>query len=359
MIQIRVLSEETKRKRSETFKRKRYENARKEIGNKYWRFTVEAINYELTEKYNSNGMRRGPYFDFRCECGKLVPHKLADVKNGHCKSCGCIKFNNPKNFEDLTGMKFGRLTVIERDLQRDLSLNERGKKGVHWLCKCDCGNPKLSSVVTYQLKSGHTQSCGCYASEQIAKRNKKYSTKHNQIIDDGNGIISLIDGDNRCLIDKEDYDIVKNWYWRKIDKRGNDTKGYWVTNVKIDDKYTKSVLLIHQVIAELKYGEYDKNLVPDHLSRDTDDNRKCNILLKDNMSNSRNRGISKANSSGKTGVSFNKDKNLWTAYITVNYKTIFLGDYSDINDAIKVRKEAERYYGFTCDDVVADYDEVI
>ena len=53
------------------------------------------------------------------------------------------------------------------------------RANAHWLCKCDCGNPQIKSVTGYQLKTGHTQSCGCYASEQIAKRNKEYSTKTN------------------------------------------------------------------------------------------------------------------------------------------------------------------------------------
>lgn len=167
------------------------------------------------------------------------------------------------------------------------------------------------------------------------------------------------DNDNKCLIDKDDYDIVKRWYWRKIDKRGNINKGYWVTNVKNDDKYNKSVLMIHQVIAEIKYGEYDKSKVPDHLSRNTDDNRKCNIILKSNQNNSHNRGLSKVNTSGKTGVSFREDANMWYAYITVNYKTKHLGCFSNFEDAVKVRKDAEKKYGFTCDEIVADYDKEV
>ena len=118
--------------------------------------------------------------------------------------------------------------------------------------------------------------------------------------------------------------------------------------------------MIHQVIAEIKYGEYESsNSIPDHLSRDTDDNRKCNIILKSNQRNSHNRGLSKVNTSGKTGVSYNKEKNMWTAYITVNYKTKYLGDYTDFNDAVNVRKETEKKYGFTCDDIVADYDKEV
>lgn len=265
--------------------------------------------------------------------------------------------------EDLTGQKFGRLTVIARDLERDraeMESSDRKRGNVHWLCKCDCGNPQLSSVTGYQLKSGHTQSCGCYASEQIVKRNKKYSTKINKSENNNDGTTTLFDEKgNKCIVDSEDYDVVKRWYWRKEKKREDISKGYWVTNVKDDDDYDKTILGIHQVIAKIKFGNYTSDNVPDHLSRDTDDNRKCNIILKSNQENTHNRGLSKANSSGKTGVSFNKQKNSWTAYITVNYKTIYLGDFVNFEDAVQIRKDAEEKYGFTCDENVAEYDKKI
>ena len=280
------------------------------------------------------------------------------LKSGHIKSCGCIRFNNTNTTKDITGQKFGRLTAICRDIERDMELHKQGKKGTHWLCKCDCGNPILSSVDLYQLESGHTQSCGCLASERISERNKKYSSKINKYENNHDGPITIYDdNENECIIDEEDYDVLKRWFWRKIGKRGNSKKGYWVTNVKIDDKYNKSVLLLHQVVAEIKYGEYDTKIsIPDHLSRNTDDNRKCNILLKSNQKNSHNRGLSKSNTSGKTGVSYNKNKGLWNAYITVSYKTIHLGDFSKYEDAVSSRKAAEKEYGFTCDENVANYD---
>lgn len=153
--------------------------------------------------------------------------------------------------------------------------------------------------------------------------------------------------------------IVKNWYWKKVEKRGDIQKGYWLTNSKEDDGYDKSVIPLHQIIAEIKYGNYNhKEYMPDHLSRDTGDNRKCNILLKSNQANCINRGLSKANSSGKTGVSFNKDSQKWYAYITVNYKTKFLGYFKNKEDAVAARVKAEKKYGFTCDDKVAEYDHI-
>ena len=66
-------------------------------------------------------------------------------------------------FEDLTGQKFNRLTV--------LSLGERNSCGqVQWKCKCDCGNIVLATT-TY-LKTGHTKSCGCLSRENASKRLK-------------------------------------------------------------------------------------------------------------------------------------------------------------------------------------------
>jgi hypothetical protein len=55
-------------------------------------------------------------------------------------------------FVDLTGKRFGRLLVIQRVFT--------GKPPTFWLCRCDCGTEK--QVRYFDLKSGHTSSCGCY-----------------------------------------------------------------------------------------------------------------------------------------------------------------------------------------------------
>ena len=52
------------------------------------------------------------------------------------------------------------------------------------------------------------------------------------------------------------------------------------------------------------------------------------------------------NTSGYTGVLWDKAKNKWMARIKVNYKQIFLGYYDTLEKAIEVRKEAEiKYFG--------------
>lgn len=58
---------------------------------------------------------------------------------------------------DLTGQRFGRLTVLCRaQHEREPS----GKSRVYWTCQCDCGN--IATVCTDNLVSGRQVSCGCY-----------------------------------------------------------------------------------------------------------------------------------------------------------------------------------------------------
>lgn len=60
---------------------------------------------------------------------------------------------------DLTGMGFGRLTVLGR-------AENRGKKPA-WLCQCGCG--REVTVISCNLVKGHTKSCGCLRDESRAR----------------------------------------------------------------------------------------------------------------------------------------------------------------------------------------------
>jgi hypothetical protein len=54
-------------------------------------------------------------------------------------------------YDDLTGMRFGKLKVISK-----AGLHKG--RAVRWLCKCDCGN--TTDVIAGSLKAGRTKSCG-------------------------------------------------------------------------------------------------------------------------------------------------------------------------------------------------------
>lgn len=72
------------------------------------------------------------------------------------------------NFKDLTGQKFGRLTVIERAEDR---ISKSGKHRIMWCCKCSCGNEIITS--SGNLREGRTQSCGCLAREITSQKCSK------------------------------------------------------------------------------------------------------------------------------------------------------------------------------------------
>lgn len=67
----------------------------------------------------------------------------------------------PHNFMDLTGEKFGKLTVLKK---HDV-LNGKTR----WMCQCDCGGTSIST--TCNLKNGTARSCGCIRNERISKLN--------------------------------------------------------------------------------------------------------------------------------------------------------------------------------------------
>lgn len=75
-------------------------------------------------------------------------------------------------FLDLTGQQFERLTVVSQ-----AGRNKHNQ--VVWLCRCDCGN--TTKVRTGELRSSHSQSCGCLGRERAAlatsERNRR-NIKH-------------------------------------------------------------------------------------------------------------------------------------------------------------------------------------
>lgn len=75
----------------------------------------------------------------------------------------------PKAIDDLTGRRFGRLVVLNREAN-----NKHGR--TTWRCKCDCGAETI--VCRCELISGDTKSCGCYWRERIALYNKTEKKTH-------------------------------------------------------------------------------------------------------------------------------------------------------------------------------------
>lgn len=101
----------------------------------------------------------------------------------------------------------------------------------------------------------------------------------------------------------------------------------------------------HQLAFLYINGELPSEQV-DHLNGNGLDNSFVNLRLVNHSENSKNQKLRCTNTSGVVGVFWSNDRRLWQASITVKGKTLFLGRFSDIEDAKKARTSAEDFYGF-------------
>ena len=95
----------------------------------------------------------------RCDCGNEVLVPLRRLNSGAATSCGCLPKRRGRAVKDLTGRRFGYLTVVGKS-------DERSYKGsVIWQCRCDCGN--LVNLPSDSLLNGNARSCGCLRTETV------------------------------------------------------------------------------------------------------------------------------------------------------------------------------------------------
>lgn len=126
------------------------------------------------------------------------------------------------NFKDLTGSKFGRLTVVKLDRV------EKGK--VYWSCKCDCGNEIV--VSRSSLTSENTKSCGCLHKELAKYKNYSHGMSKERI-----------------------YKI-----WSGIKKRCNNIKdsnykNYGARGIKVCNDWTKDFMIFYDWAIKNGYKE--------------------------------------------------------------------------------------------------------
>lgn len=118
------------------------------------------------------------YYHCQCQCENKTEKDIQaqHLKEGRSKSCGCLrKETMNKKKIDLTGQRFGKLTVIQE-------AGHKNGRSIAWLCHCDCGNDKI--IDGHSLRIGSTKSCGCtksFGEEKIIKilteNNIKFETE--------------------------------------------------------------------------------------------------------------------------------------------------------------------------------------
>lgn len=202
----------------------------------------------------------------------------------------------------MIGRRFGELTVYAK--------GEKRAGHQLWQCKCDCENESL--VFGENLRSGHTTSCG---------RCERYNLL------DGGVIECVLKTGDSFLFDACYFPLVSAHKW------SIENSGY--VHTTIDGKHIR----LHRMLCP----EY---LMVDHINGNRADNRMSNLREATNKENCRNAKKPITNTTGFKGVSYSRQRNRYSSYITVDGKNLFLGYYTNpIEAAIAYDKAAAFYFG--------------
>lgn len=213
--------------------------------------------------------------------------------------------------KDLTGLVFDRLTVVEFAEWR---IEPAGQKKALWLCQCSCG--KEIKAHQSNLLRGHTKSCGCLRADTITKHGMVYSPEyksHREML-------------NRCT---NPNDTGFDYYGG----RGIGICERWLEEMPqgflnfYEDMGPSNGLTLERI-------DVNKDYSPENCKWDTKSNQSYNTRIKSH------------NTSGRTGVTWDKSRDKWVAQIGYMGKVISLGRFDSFEDAVKAREEAElKYFG--------------
>jgi hypothetical protein len=146
-----------------------------------------------------------------------------------------------------------------------------------------------------------------------------------------------------------DYNKETGIFTWKIDRNGAAKKGRKAGCISSDGYIVLSLFnkqyKAHRIAWLFIYGNMPINNI-DHINGNKQDNRIDNLRDVTHIENSKNLSIDKRNKSGKTGVGWHSVSKKWIANISVNKKLIHLGYFNNLDDAIKVRTDAEIKYKF-------------
>lgn len=210
---------------------------------------------------------------------------------------------------DLTGNVYGRLTVIEKGPSSD-------GKMTRWVCRCECGNERL--VIGSNLKTGRQVSCGCLDLER--------KTKH---------------GANTRGFTKPEWRAWQNIKKRCYYDKDVQYEGYGMRGITVCDRWLNSFENFYADMGDRPSPKHSIDRI-DTSGNYEPDNCKWSTASEQII----NQRMRKDNSSGCKGVSKDKKSGKWYAYISPgeNEKRIGLGYFTELEDAIEARKQAETKY---------------
>ena len=288
------------------------------IGRRFERLTV----LEQVDKLK-HLKTRGKYYLCKCDCTNTLIVYGKSLRTGNTKSCGCLFIESHKG-NDLSGSKFGKLTVI-KEVEKP---EDEVKMESYWSCICDCGNKDIV-VGRTKIITGNVKSCGCMKSKR--RNANKFSFNHDYVtVEDCKG--------REFIVDIESYNKILEFdrYWYiHINTSASKDERYVVC------KYKNKIIKLHNFLMNPSDG-----MLVDHINGNTLDNRMSNLRMATQQQNAMNKAIAINNTSGVKGVSRVKRNNKWVARISFEGKRIVLGTFDTFEEAVKARRDAEElYYG--------------
>ena len=181
----------------------------------------------------------------------------------------------------------------------------------------------------YRYK-GKTPLCQRHYNRVYKYGDPHYRRQTNKFVEEGEVTRLWTNQGVEFLIDTEDHDKIKGSTWV-----ANQSGGYLVAR-----KNNKTIRL-HRVLMGV---QNDPEAIVDHINGDVTDNRKQNLRITTHQENCQNTTYHKGTEVKYPGVSRTQDLKKYRARIMVDGKEIYLGRFDNQEDAIKVRKEAEKKY---------------
>ena len=270
--------------KKELLTKRRQEALDRVLGKKFGRLTV----LEFQDKPGARKL----HFLCQCDCGKKIVTTNDSLLSQHTISCGCYQREVVSKVKEMIGKKFGRLTVIK-------PVEEKASNGNYkFLCQCECGNTTI--VTGGHLRTGTTISCGCAV---VVDKTDIIGKKFGRLT-----VLSLDEVDKyiryKCRCDC-----------------GNEIVTYRYALINGE---SQSCGCRQREVASKNINNYLGTVLKEKSRLDL-----MNTKLHVN------------NTSGRRGVSWNNNNQMWEAYIGVKGKRIKLGYFTEFDDAVKVREQAE------------------
>lgn len=205
------------------------------------------------------------------------------------------------------GDKKGFLTLLKSEMKLD-SVGKRNRK--YGIFLCDCG--KTKEILLTSVRNSVVQSCGCYKSKIMKEIHTTHGMTNSPTYNTWHSMIQRCNAETGQYKDKN-ISVCQEWYvfenfLRDMGERPNDT-----TLDRINPA-----------------GNYEPS----------------NCRWADDFIQAYNKTIRSTNTSGRTGVSFDKRLKKWQAYITYEKKFIVLGFFKTFEEAVHAREQAElKYHG--------------